>query len=222
MCGRFAQFADFKDIKERFYTKDKKSELLLPFKNYNCAPGDKILVVREENGREIDAFSWGLVTDWTREKHINLINIRSDTLMNKETFLRLLKQKRCLIPADGFYEWKKDGNEKKPYYIYMADKKLFAFAGLWNSWVSPEGEETKSCVIITTDANELVAPIHNRMPVILPEDKLDIWLSKSPGEKELLDLLKPYPSSLMRLHAVSKAVNNVKNNSPDFIKPVEG
>lgn len=219
MCGRFAQFNP--DIEGKFQAKPKKNTGELLF-NFNYTPGNNIKAIIKEGERYIVNYKWGITAEWTIRKKLNLINIRSDTLTEKNSFQGLFRNKRCLIVADGFYEWKKSESGKIPFYITMKDKETFAFAGLWNSWINVAGEEILSCAIITTGANELVSVIHNRMPVILPETSYDLWLDNTAFDKDkLAALFVPYSAQLMDMYEVSGKVNYTKSNTPDLIQPVK-
>jgi putative SOS response-associated peptidase YedK len=150
-----------------------------------------------------------------------MINARGETVAEKASFRRPFKKRRCIIAADGFYEWRKEGTVKVPVYVFLKSRQPFGLAGLFDSWNSPEGEEIRTCTIITTDANELLRSVHDRMPVIIPEEWRDLWLDpKNPDEKFLRELLGPYPSDLMDHHDVSRFVNSPKNDSPECIQPV--
>lgn len=149
-----------------------------------------------------------------------MINARAETVDKKPSFKQSLRSRRCLIPADGFYEWKKEGGRKRPYRITPKNRDLFVFAGLWDAWVSPKGETINSCTIITTSANTLIEPIHNRMPVILSEKAEEIWLNEDTDLSTLKDLLNPYPSELMDSYEVSTMVNNFRNDIPEALKPL--
>ncbi len=219
MCGRFAQFNQ--GIEGKFQAKPKKNTGELLF-NFNYAPGNNIKAIVKEGERYIVNYKWGLTADWTIQKKLNIINIRSDTLTEKNSFQDLFRNKRCLIIADGFYEWKKSESGKIPYYITMRNKETFAFAGLWNSWINTAGIEILSCAIITTGANELVRRIHDRMPVIIPESGYDFWLDNTSFNKEKLEvLLAPCDPQLMDMYEVSGKVNYIKTSTSDLIQPVK-
>ena len=165
---------------------------------------------------------WGLVPSWAKDLSIGnkMINARADTLTEKASFKRLIGKRRCLIVADGFYEWRAEGGEKIPYYIQLKSKKLFGFAGLYDHWQSPEAGELTTCTIITTDANEFMQKIHSRMPVILTDEERDGWLDPSIKDQSyFLEMLKPYDGEGIKAHAVSKLVNSPHNNSPKLILP---
>ena len=166
---------------------------------------------------------WGLVPSWSKASSIGsqMINARAETLVDNRLFKVLLQNKRCLIPATGFYEWRKQGGERIPTYITLRDQEPFAFAGLWDTWESPSGELVRSCTIITAESNSLIAPIHNRMPVILPEEAESLWLNPSNDEREVLtSLLTSFPKGSMQAYEVSRQVNSPRNDNPACIEPV--
>jgi putative SOS response-associated peptidase YedK len=216
MCGRFSLY-DIFGLEVLF-------NLVLPDwvkPRYNIAPSQEILAIINNGGRQAVQFKWGLIPFWAKEMVPGMINARAETVDIKPSFKQSLKSRRCLIPADGFYEWKNEGgSRKKPYRITLKDGNVFAFAGLWDRWRSPEGETINSCAIITTSANTLMEPIHNRMPVILPKEAEEAWLVADTDTPTLKGLLKPYRSELMESWEVSAIVNNFRNDNPDVIKPV--
>jgi putative SOS response-associated peptidase YedK len=192
---------------------------------YNIAPSQQIVTVTEsEHGRVLDEYRWGLIPSWADDPKIGykMINARCETLAEKSTFKKLPPTKRCLIPADGFYEWKGEKNKKQPFYIHMKDGRAFAFAGLWSPW-RPKGSDQpwlKTCTIITTAANELMRPLHNRMPVILDEESAEAWLNPDNAETaQLLELLRPYRSEDMEAYPVSKLVNKPTVDCPQCLDP---
>ena len=213
MCGRFSLTSETNRIVEAFDIDEVKGA----FRNsYNIAPGQDIGAIIEDNSRRLGPLRWGLIPSWADDPRIGsrMINARAEGLEQKASFKTPLRQKRCLIPADGFYEWKKEGNRKTPFYVFLKDKSPFVFAGLWDIWKSPQGEKTATCTIITTSPNSLVKELHNRMPVILPKEHIDLWLDSSMREEEkLLSLLKPYPAEEMECHEVSPLVNSPEEDS---------
>ena len=221
MCGRFTLTTNSEVLQEIFDLAIAPPDLAPRF---NIAPTQSVAVVVQEDGqRQLDAFRWGLIPFWAKDMRIGnkMINARAETLAQKPSFRNAFKKRRCLILADGFYEWRKSEQGKTPTYIYLADHQPFAFAGLWESWTSPEGEEVRSCTIITTSPNEVMAPIHNRMPVILPPQAMETWLIPSEQDPQILQpLLKPYPPQDMRHHPISKTVNSPRNDGPNLIEPV--
>ena len=218
MCGRFAQFTD--KIKEVFEIIDESDEAPdLPFR-YNVAPRQNVRVVVSDRRRAIKKAKWGLVTEWSAKKKFDLINIRAESLTEKKTMQKQFRGKRCIIPADGFYEWKHEGEKKTPYYIFPKDGALFAFAGLSENVDNADGTPALSCAIITTRANGLMKPVHDRMPVILPKERWEEWLDNSSfDEGRLAGMLLPFPDEAMALRRVSGAVNSPKNDFEDLIKP---
>ena len=167
---------------------------------------------------------FGLIPAWATDASIGfkMINARAETVATKPAFRESIRKRRCLIPADGFYEWRKDGKTKTPFCFTMADDSIFAFAGIWDSWRNPEGQTIKTCSIITTTPNALLADIHDRMPVILPDDAYDLWLD--PGFQKpdaICDLLKPFEPILMRRYEISSRVNLVKNDDAACAEPVK-
>lgn len=224
MCGRFALTAPADAITEIFQV-DVLPEVL---PRYNIAPTTQVPVVVEMGGvRQMQRFRWGLVPSWAKDRKIayKTINARAETAASKPSFRSAFKRRRCLVLADGFYEWKRfSKTEKVPHLIQMADGRPFAMAGLWERWVDPESdEELFSFTIVTTGPNELMAPIHDRMPVILPPEVWDTWLDERTTDKDQLqELLTSYPAEGMRERTVSTLVNNVRNHGPEVQGPYEG
>lgn len=222
MCGRFTLTVDPDDLREAFGLSAPPSSDLAP--RYNIAPSQPVAVIANGESRALELFKWGLIPSWAKDPKIGnrMINARAETLAEKPSFRTALKKRRCLVLADGFYEWKREGKLKTPMYIQLKDRRPFAFAGLWETWNSPEGEWIKTCTIITTTPNALIEKIHDRMPVILPPKAYDLWLS--PGElpaEKTLPLLKPFAASQMRAVAVSPLVNNPRFDSPECVAPVK-
>ncbi len=221
MCGRFVYAAQCDENQLAFPQIVFPNEIPL---RYNIAPGQDITAIANTAEPRADAFKWGLIPSWAKDHKIGnrLINARGETLAEKPSFRTAFKRRRCLIPATGFYEWQRnpDDRTKTPMHIALKSGTPFAFAGLWESWHSPEGQHIQSCTIITTEPNDLMAPIHNRMPVILPADAYNLWLD--PAERtDLQDLLAPYSSQEMIAHPVSTLVNNPINDSSDCLKPAQ-
>jgi putative SOS response-associated peptidase YedK len=192
--------------------------------SYNVAPTQEVpAVVASNGGRRLEVLRWGLIPSWADDPEIGsrMINARSETVAEKPSFRRAFKERRCLIPANGFYEWRKENGGKQPYYFRMKDGRPFAFAGLWESWDRHGGGEIQSCTILTTDANDLVSEIHHRMPVILPQEDYELWLDSTLREPDqLLPLLAPYPTNDMEAYPVSRRVNNPSNNEPGCVESV--
>jgi putative SOS response-associated peptidase YedK len=192
---------------------------------YNVAPTQPVAVVTDSVQRAAAWMHWGLIPFWAKDPSIasRLINARSETVMEKPAFKNAFHKRRCLILADGFYEWQKGSGPKgrsQPFYFKRNDEKAFAFAGLWEFWRSPEGLEIRSCTILTCDANDLVRPVHPRMPVMLSGDDLWAWLSSDLKPDELQSLLRSYPPELMMAYPVSLQVNRPDPDSPELIKPL--
>ena len=221
VCGRYTLAESPRKLAKRLDVPETPD---LPFdgQRYNIAPTQQVPIVRQkDNAREMVLAKWGLIPSWAKDMKIGnqLINARADTVATKPSFRSAFKSRRCLIPADGFYEWQKTEDGKQPFHIRMKDKEPFAFAGLWEWWRPEEGEPVQSCAIITTDANELMAPIHNRMPVILAPEDYGTWLNPAPTTELLLPLLKPFSGNQMEACPVSKLVNNPRNQGQELIEP---
>jgi putative SOS response-associated peptidase YedK len=219
MCGRYTLRTPVDTLAERFEIDDTPSSIAA---SYNVAPTQGVATVLVEDGkRKLEMLHWGLIPSWADDPSIGnrMINARAETVAEKPSFRKAFRNHRCLVLADGFYEWQKTANGKQPYYIRMEDDSPFAFAGLWESWKN--GSEVRSATIITTDANDVVAPIHNRMPVILHPEDYELWLDPDFDEKEPLStLLKPYPAEAMEAYPVSRVVNSPSNNEPSCIESV--
>jgi putative SOS response-associated peptidase YedK len=224
MCGRYTQTVDLKKLVNRFGIEQSVSDLP---PRYNVAPGQLAPIVLQKESRALKLLQWGLVPSWAKDREIGhkMINARSETLGEKPSFKRPLRQSRCLVLADGFYEWRQDNGTKSktPMWIGLATGEPFAFAGLWDEWRSPEGQMLETFTIVTTAPNKLVKPIHQRMPVILEKNSEGEWLDpKVQNVAQLIQLLKPYPSRAMKAHEVSTLVNSPKNDVRDCIRPVRG
>ena len=189
---------------------------------YNIAPSQPVLAIRERDGaRELAILQWGLIPAWSKLPKSGPINARAETVATKPTFRNAFRRRRCLVPADGFYEWKKLGpRTKQPYFIHRPDNKPFAFAGLWEEWRGPDGSSIESCTVITTDTNRKLAELHDRMPVVLEREDYAEWLDPANEDVESLQrLLVPAPDDFFELRPVSKTVNSPKNENPDCIEP---
>ena len=223
MCGRFTQ-AQIAELDREVF---KLLSLPPVPTRYNIAPSQNAAAVRENpktGNRNIGPLRWGLIPYWAKDPSIGnrLINARGETLTEKPAFKAAFQHRRCLIPADGFYEWQKIGKRKQPHYIRKADGGVFAFAGLWERWSDQSHEPIETFTIITTQPNTLLAPIHNRMPVILPEARYDEWLDPANHDLDSLQvLLEPYPASEMDAYPVSTFVNSPHNEGPECVRPVE-
>jgi putative SOS response-associated peptidase YedK len=220
MCGRYTliKLADFLDVFPWIGPPDQPAP-----SRFNIAPSQPILAVPNDGKNKLEMFQWGLVPSWAKDPAIGnkMINARAESLATKPAYRAAFKRRRCIIPADGFYEWRKEpgGKTKTPIYIRRRDHKPFAFAGLWEVWRSDDGTELPTCTIITGEPNELVKPIHDRMPAILTPEAIRKWLDphELPPE-DLLKLLAPYPAQEMEAKPVSKTVNNARVDSPECIE----
>ncbi|MDF1526942.1 MAG: SOS response-associated peptidase [bacterium] len=222
MCGRFVQFTLFPLLEKEFSLKFGADIPLRP--SYNIAPTQDVPVVVNDGGNRLITCRWGLIPPWAKDPSIGnrMINARAETLTEKPSFKGSLKKHRCLIVADGFYEWEKTASGKTPIYITMKDGRPLGFAGLYSDWRPPEGEAIRTCTIVTTEPNELLEPIHNRMPVIIKPDDRDRWLDPAEQDPEkLTPLLIPYPAKELEAWEVSRAVNSPGNDGPANIKPLE-
>ncbi len=219
MCGRFTYAKEFREIRIR-YNVERDFPLFRP--RYNIAPGQEVAVVfNRDGGRSLGMMHWGLIPSWAKDPSIGnkMINARAETLSEKPSFKRLIAKRRCLVLSDGFYEWRKEGKRKAPMRIRLKTGEPFGFAGLWDSWRKPDGSDLQTFTIITTEANELLKPIHDRMPVILLKEAEQQWLGFDVKDtSELLSLLKPYPSDLMEAYDVSLLVNSPRNDLPECIE----
>jgi putative SOS response-associated peptidase YedK len=222
MCGRYTLTANTQKLAEAFDGLEVPAELPA---RYNIAPSQAIAVVANNGEHKLEFFQWGLIPSWAKDPKIGnkMINARAETLGEKPSFRNAYKRRRCLVLADGFYEWKKEGDKTKtPMYIRLASGEPFAFAGLWELWQKTE-DMILSCTIITTEPNELMAQIHNRMPVILPHTAYEQWLDPAERTPDQLDgLLQPFPAGLMTAYPVSKLVNSPANDSRELIEPAAG
>lgn len=219
VCGRYFA-SNFNGVEERFDI----SELNMQLKpRYNIAPTQDVPVVINHGENVLAMLRWGLIPSWAKDISIGnkMINARAETLDEKTSFKIPLQRKRCLIVANGFYEWKKESAGKKPYLITLKNQELFGFAGLWDTWQSPEGKTINSCTIITISPNKLMESIHHRMPVILSKEGERFWLDSSITDMRFLkNLLLPYPAELMEAYEVSTLVNSPKNDVPECLQPV--
>lgn len=224
MCGRFALYTDYAVILERFNIEESVVGESEYSPSYNVAPSQKVLaVVSDGMKNRLGYLKWGLVPSWAKDQKVGykMINARAETAAEKPSFRHAFKKKRCLVIADAFYEWKRTDDGKTPMLARMKSGKPFAFAGLWETWKSPEGEVVNSCTILTTEANGLMGAIHDRMPVILTEEGEKTWLDPKIEDPHILEeLLKPFDSAEMEAFEVSDAVNSPKHNGPELIQKV--
>ena len=229
MCGRFVSSTPVSALAEQFLAEEVKA----PEKDasYNVAPTDDVYAVATSKGtRKLGTFHWGLVPSWAKDPSVGnrMINVRAESVSEKPSFQRILQRRRCVIPADGFYEWKAmgKGRKKQPFLIRARDGRPLALAGLWEVWKDRQDQDAewlRSCTILTTEPNDLVAALHDRMPAVLLPEAVDTWLDEEVTDVETLTaLLVPYPSELLEVWPVSTDVNDVKNNRPDLVEPLEG
>lgn len=219
MCGRYTLKAEGQTVADLFGLHEEPDLE----SRYNIAPTQQIPVVVEDASRKLEMMHWGLIPSWAKDPSIGarMINARAETVSEKPSYRSAFKKRRCLIVADGFYEWKKTADGKQPYYLRLGSGDPFGFAGLWESWSMEGGEELRSATIITTEPNEVAAEIHNRMPVILPPDLYDAWLEPdNDDQEELLSMLTAYLADEMEAYPVSKRVNRPANDEPGVLEPV--
>ena len=217
MCGRYTLATPVGRLAEEFAFDSSSKDFRT---SYNVAPTQQVPAVLAEGGaRRLEMLRWGLVPSWADDPGIGarMINARSETAPEKPSFRSAFRRRRCLIRADGFYEWKRLNGSKQPYSFRIDGGRPFAFAGLWESW-NKDGE-IRSCAILTTTANDLVEEVHERMPVILPRDRYDAWLDPEAEEEELAALLVPYPGDDLETYPVSRFVNSPGNDDPRCIEP---
>ena len=221
MCGRFTIKFTIEQACREFKVK-KILEKFIP--SYNVAPSQKVPVIYNENGViTLDACKWGLIPHWAKEANTGyrMINSRVETLAEKHTYDKELKEGRCLIPASGFFEWKKEKDSKVPMYIHLKKREMFALAGISSDWTAPDGTILKTCSIITTTPNSFMQAIHDRMPAILPKEMESEWINpKIHEKKEILNMVKTHPAKDMYAYSVSSMVNSPANNNPKVIEAV--
>lgn len=220
MCGRYAITSTPEAMRALFRYRE---EARFP-PRYNIAPTQPVAVVRRINGEPSFALMrWGLIPSWVKDLHAFslLVNARGESVNDKPAFRHAMKRRRCLAPADGFYDWKDEGGRRRPYYVCRKGGGPLAFAGLWDAWTGPNGEEMDTVCIVTTRANRLLAPIHDRMPVIVPPEAFDLWLDCDRVDATTAAaLIAPAPDALLEAYEVSRAVNRTANDSPALIEPL--
>jgi putative SOS response-associated peptidase YedK len=221
MCGRFTLQISPEQLAEIF------GLLEIPVfpARYNIAPTQQVAVIRGNGDRHnrLDFLRWGLIPSWAKDPSIGsrMINARCETVHEKPAFRHAIKFSRCIVVASGFYEWRAEVNRKTPLYVHLKDGSPMCFAGIWDHWKSPEGETIESCAILTTSSNKLIAPLHERMPVILHPEEYPVWLDRELTDPEKLkQLYQPYPAELMEMYPVSQLVNSPRNDLPALIKPI--
>lgn len=223
MCGRFVMVSPSYVISEVFCLKEEPQDLL---PSYNITPGQSVYAVLRDERNETNRlarFRWGLVPSWVKDPSVGnrMINARAESVAERPSFKEAFRDRRCLVVADGFYEWQKTGRAKVPFFIRLKSGRPFGMAGLYETWVSPAGKILRTCTIITTRANDLLSPIHDRMPVIVHREKQALWLDRSVRDKkDLIDILKPFPPEEMDAYRVSGAVNSPLNDNPALILPI--
>ncbi|MFC1563921.1 SOS response-associated peptidase [candidate division KSB1 bacterium] len=221
MCMRFARESKLSLIEKAF---DINKVLTKIEQSYNVAPTHRVVsVVNEGGSNNLVDFKWGLIPSWSKDDKFatKLCNARSETIAEKPSFRDAFRKRRCLVVATGYYEWFTQGKLKTPMLFTMKSREPFGLAGIWESWISPENEKIETCSIITTEANELAKPVHDRMPVIMPGELINDWLHpENQNVSELTELLNPYPSDEMEKYEVSRIVNSPKNNTPECVRPV--
>lgn len=220
MCGRFTLMLDAEEVKSEFDLVQVPADFTPRF---NIAPSQPLLVVADWGAKRAEWMRWGLIPSWAKDPSIGskMINARSETVQEKPSFRNAFARRRCLILADGFYEWQRQAGKgpSTPYYFYSSRRKPFAFAGLWETWRSPQGEDWRTCTILTTRANGVVSPVHERMPVILSGGQMQSWLT-SAAVGDLLGLLRPLPDEELSAHPVSRLVNAPDRDGPELVLPV--
>ncbi len=221
MCGRFSLIAEIGELAARF---DFDADGLAQPPRYNVAPTQPALAVTGGERRSASFMRWGLIPAGARSASAGgpMINARAETVAERPSFRAALRRRRCLVLADGFYEWRRNSAGKQPVRFALASGEPFAFAGLWDTWRDPTGESVSSYTIITTEANELLRPIHDRMPVILPRDLEPLWLDHEMQDTAVLGgLLTPYRAAAMEAYEVSTLVNSVVNDGPEVLRPLQ-
>ncbi len=216
MCGRYTLTIDIDAVARAFNV----APSLQTTPRYNVAPTQEVVTILQDETKHLDFLRWGLIPSWSKEESIGakMINARAETLAEKPSFKRLLQGRRCLIVADGFYEWKQEQGGKTPMYFTLPNHQPFAFAGLWDTWKQPDGQPLRTCTIITTEPNDVVASVHNRMPVILPIAAQEEWLDPKQHDMHVLQqFLKPYTASEMSVRPVSRKINSPQYDSADLI-----
>jgi len=225
MCGRSSLTLTEKQIEERFNASFYSDTLVQynPLPNYNVAPSHYHPVITQSDPRMIQLYKWGLVPFWANDPKIGykMINARKETVLEKPAYREAVKTRRCLIPIDGFYEWKKSGNKKVPFRIVPTNTQVVSLAGLCESWKQPDGQTLHTFTIITQEASKKISEVHNRMPAMLLPEVEEHWLDTQISPKEALDIIAPYPDDFINIYKVSSEVNSVKNNNPNLIIPID-
>lgn len=223
MCGRYVREASAGEVAEAFEASLRFDPAQQALPSYNIAPTQPAMIVRAgHKQRELAIVHWGLVPSWAKDPAVGqrMINARAETVASRPAYRGAFRHRRCLVPATGFYEWAKRQRGKQPYLVRMAGRRLFAFAGLWEHWQSPEGSELETFTIITTDANAKLRPVHDRMPVMLTPEQADRWLDAAAEPQTLQSLLAPPEEAALELTPVSRMVNTPANDRPECVQPV--
>lgn len=223
MCGRYTlTTGDFREIAKR-YEIANDSVIKEHAPRYNIAPSQNALVIFCDENKSAGFFKWGLIPFWAKDPTMGnkLINARVETVHEKPAFRRAFQKRRCLVPADGFLEWKREGDKKVPYFFHLRDNSIFAFAGLWEEFKGSSNNILRTFTILTTEANEAVKPVHSRMPVILKQENEEAWLDPNTKLESIKDLLKPVSSKEINCYRVSSTVNSPQNDMPDVLLPAE-
>jgi putative SOS response-associated peptidase YedK len=218
MCGRFAVISAPEAVRALFGYAETPN---FP-PRYNIAPTQPIAVVRFTEGRRHFALvRWGLIPSWVKDpRTVSLMfNARGETAAEKPAYRNAMRRRRCLVPADGFYEWKRDGDRKRPYWVHPRQRGPIAFAGLWEAWIGPNGEEVETAAIVTTAANNALKPLHDRMPVVVPPDAFDLWLDPNADLQTASSLIAPAAEDFFDAYEVSGAVNRAANDGPALLTP---
>jgi putative SOS response-associated peptidase YedK len=222
MCGRYTLTVTLDELIIRYHIDKPTNRFHRP--KYNVAPTQQVIaIINDGANNRLGELKWGLVPSWAKDEKIGskMINARSETILEKASFKKLIDSKRCIIPADGFYEWKKSGGSKQPMRIVMKDLDIFSMAALYDTWINPDGDKVNTCTILTTAPNRLMQSIHDRMPVILRPEEERLWLDRNHRDiSRLIELLKPYTADEMKAYPVSPLVGNVNNDKEECIQEV--
>ena len=226
MCGRSTLTTDIETTSKRYQVElfETARENWNQIAQYNIAPTHHHPILSNEQPSTWQFFRWGLIPHWAKSAAVGakMINARIESVLEKPAFRQAIRQRRCLVPLDGFYEWQTQGSQKRPYRIGLKNGELFSVAGIWEKWQNPQGHTIHSFSLLTQPPNSLLAPIHNRMPAILHPEQERLWLDRSLSTESALQLISPYPSELMHAYPVSTRVNKVGFNDPILIKEQEG
>lgn len=224
MCGRSSLSKTEKEIEERFGATFYSEELerYNPLPNYNVAPTHYMPVITSADKEHINIYRWGLLPHWSKDMKMSykMINARIETVLEKNAYKKAIEKRRCIVPMDGFYEWKKEGKEKLPFRIETTDQDIFSVAGIWEKWISPEGNEVFTFSIITKKPTAIMKGIHDRMPAILEPYQEKLWLDEDIPAKEAIGLISEYPPENMKAYRVSKKVNSVRENDKSLIEEI--